>query len=253
MTRKKEGIMRLPEERKGVTCTHEPADWTECVMCVGDFYLKKLTAEQRARTELERPLAELGRLLQDAGALLLNRPEQRTSSAEAGEVRPPTQAPLAMAGLFDLVDIRENIDDEPGTWYGYGKVFSVLKDAPPFMGASPSEVLERILIAVINELEAQKVALEARVELAEKALGDKEHEAEELRARAGELRVQKDGAYAERNELAVLVATMARALGLQAGRRLDDSAEKGWQALVMVELPGGPGLLAPAGQRTGRR
>lgn len=309
-----EDIMQPPEEKKGPACTHAPAEWMDCLRCVEDFYLEKLTTEQRVRAELERPLADLGRLLRDASAVLLGR-AGRTRSAEE-EMRSPVQAPLAMTGLFDLVEIWKD-PGAPVAWCGYGKAFSVLKKTPPFTGGSPGEVLERILIATLNELEAQKVALEARVELREQELeqtraallgaeyeadhldtswrlacvdrqrerqarrellgsmiGRKEAEsdlpdflvprerpahdvragtgasmletfrdavakAEKLEARVEELTAQKNGAYAERNELAVLVATMARALGLRAGWRLDRSAEKGWQTLVMVELPAG--------------
>lgn len=328
MTRKKEDIMKLPNERKGATCTHAPTEWAECVMCVGDFYLEKLTAEQAARAALERPLADLGRLLREAGALLLDRPTQTAPSQEERRQSPPSAqkasaAPWWYARLFDLVEIWAEAF-APGVWHGRGKVFSVLKDAPPITGSSPDEVLERVLIAVLNELEAQKSALEARTALAEEELeqtkaallvaecaeehldaswraacgaaqgeraarrellagmiGRKEAEhdlpdlptpkertspatrsagtanmlktfraaiaeareakarAEELRALAEGLAIQKNGAYAERNELAVLVATMARALGLRSGWRRDPSTEEGWQTLVVVELPTG--------------
>lgn len=322
MTREKKDIMQPPEERRGAACTHAPAEWTDCPRCIEDFYLEKLTAEQTRRAELERPLTNLGRLLRDAGALLLDRPE-RTRSVEEEETRLPAQAPRARVGLYDLVEIWKD-PGAPATWCGRGKVFSVLKEAPPFMGASPDEVLERVLIAALNELEAQKAALETRLELREQELeaqkaallgaeyeadhldtswrwacraaqderfarrellasviGRKEAEhdlpdlplptarwapemhaatgasmltafrnavakaeksesrAEELRVLAEGLAIQKDGAYAERNELAVLVATMARALGLVAGRRRDPDAEVGWETLVMVQLSTG--------------
>lgn len=322
MTREKEDIMRPPEERKGAACTHAPTEWMDCPRCIEDFYLERLTAEQRGRAELERPLADLGRLLRDATAPLLWRPE-RTHAVEGEEAHLPAQAPRARAGLYDLVEIWRD-PGAPATWCGRGKVFSVLKKAPPFMGASPDEVLERVLIAALNELEAQKAALEARLELKDAELeqmkaallgaeyeadhldtswrwacraaqderfarrellasviGRKEAEAdlpdfltpaarqpptaraetgasmltafrnavakaeksesraEELRVLAEGLAIQKDGAYAERNELGVLVATMARTLGLTAGQRLDDSAEEGWKTLVMVRLPTG--------------
>lgn len=309
-----EDIMKPPEERKGATCTHAPAEWMDCPRCIEDFYLEKLTTEQRVRAVLERPLTDLGRLLREVGAVLISRSE-RTRSVEE-EARPPAQPPLAMASLFDLVEIWKD-PSTPRTWSGRGRAFTVLKKAPPLTGASPSEVLERVLLAVLNELEEEKAALETRVAVGERELeqtkaallgaeyeaehldtswreacraaqnerlarrellasviGRKEAEAdlpdfpvprerpahdvragtgasmletfrnavakaEKLEARAEELTAQKNGAYAERNELAVLVAAMARALGLRSGWRLDPSAEHGWQTLVMVELPSG--------------
>lgn len=228
----KESNVRLPEEKKGPDCAHAPADWAECVKCVEDYYLARLIAEQAARIELERPLAMLGWLLREASARLFGQP-----------CAPPVSPRFSR--LADLVDVWADAG-APGRWRGQGKVFSVLKDALPFSGASPDEVLERALIAVLGELEAQKAALEIRAELAEakqaqaeKALQVEAARAEELRALAEELASQKDGAYAERNELAVLVATAARALGLRAGWRQDPGAEDGWQTLVMAQLPSG--------------
>ena len=50
---------------------------------------------------------------------------------------------------------------------------------------------------------------------------------------------QKDAAYAERNKCVALIAHMAIALGLTAGRWHHEGEEEGWGWIVSVRLPNG--------------
>lgn len=129
----KENSVRLPAEKKGPGCAHAPTDWAECVKCVEDYYLGQLVTEQAAR-----------------------------EAAEGTRINPARLS----SRLFALVEITPDTFP-PTSWHGRGKVFSVLKGAPAFKGASPEEALEHVLIAVLGELEMQKAALELRVALLE--------------------------------------------------------------------------------------
>ena len=57
------------------------------------------------------------------------------------------------------------------------------------------------------------------------------------------LRLQKDGAYAERNRCVALIARMALAMGWRTGlgrhREDDASWEDDWRNIVFIELPTG--------------
>jgi len=53
------------------------------------------------------------------------------------------------------------------------------------------------------------------------------------------LKAQRDAAYTERNKLVVLLAHLFRFKGRSAGRGIDSEAEKGWQNVVLIDLPTG--------------
>lgn len=61
----------------------------------------------------------------------------------------------------------------------------------------------------------------------------------ELNALITDLVENKDNAYAERNKCVALIARMAIALGLIAGRWYHEGEEEGWGWIVSVQLPSG--------------
>lgn len=61
----------------------------------------------------------------------------------------------------------------------------------------------------------------------------------ELHAVITNLTEQKNSAYAERNKCVALIAQMAIALGLTAGRWHHEGEEEGWGWIVSVQLPSG--------------
>lgn len=109
---------------------------------------------------------------------------------------------------------------------------------------SDLEVRHALDIEALSD-KATKAENEARFQMEAREASTKIHlEAEaELESQVAQLRVEKNDAYAQRNELVALLARMALTYGLPAGTRehpAEDTAwEADWRAIVMVDLPTG--------------
>lgn len=196
--------MLFPKEMRGPSCTHEPTEWTECARCIEDYYLGHLTTERSLRAQVRGQITSATTAMRAASTLLGDAPEPADEGAstpigswvdalkglpieevawhfmerydtvkldegtiERARQRHPAPAePRPFTRLRELVEVQES-PATPGVWLGRGKVFSVLKNRPSFTGATPDEVVENVLLAVLNELETQKAALEIRAALAE--------------------------------------------------------------------------------------
>lgn len=93
----------------------------------------------------------------------------------------------------------------------------------------------QVQATVISELKAENEKLKQGFMMI--------HENERLKDEVDRLRIRKDGAYTERNKCVTLLAKMAMALGLKAGKAIHDQNDKDWEDdwrnIIYIDLPNG--------------